>query len=988
VTLALALAAPLLLWSLDAGLSTDRSYTFEIQFASSVDGRFQLFFDRGHGITEAESISQDVVAGTVPETVHLPLPSGTYRTLRLDPPDAHGRFVIAGARIRDWRGLVVQEIPIKDLQPIWQLDEVAAGPPAIFESPAGSTDPRILWQPASPVTLIPSPRSWQRTLFVSVSEYFTVLVLVLLLERLLRPLRRPIQTLLEALGHHGARRPRTAIVAAACVGTMAAMYPIVFAQKSLVSPNLVGTALLYDRAPFTPGQRDYRVEKIDGIDVGATIWSSVPTSHLQRSAAFEGEIALWNRYNATGRSLWGQGLSMLMDPLHWITIITPNLALGWDLKFVLHRATFASGVGIATLTLTGSWPGAVVVSLVAPFVSDYLSRLNHPAQFTLTYVPWVLWAWFRLSSATTWRALARSSGWLALTTALLMVASPPKEAVVAILCTSIAGALACFLCRDTARNHLRKLAAATVAASIALLLSAPHWLIFLKTLGQSFTLYDSPSVSFAGMPFVLGLAFGAIAQVGLPPGTHPIAAALAVSAVFFGRRNRAQASSLGVAIAPLVALAVAFGAIPKSLIVRLPFLANIIHIDFSFAGAAVPLLMVSAGVAAAALLTPSVAGRNRVDLISSLEACIVGSVAMIAWDHGIPALGAYASQWALVFAAALAILFLYVGRVAARDWPSPMPAVAATMAALVLLAPNALHVFFNIPRIDAIAIQPPGRADLDLNGPAVDAIHADMSGPSRALGLDATLFTGSQALYELESIGGADPLQLAPYEQLINTAGVRRYWWWNQAISANELPREGPLLDLLNVGYVLAPNIEEEEALAPRTEGLTVLTTSKPDLVLAARRAHPWPRAFYASAVSQYRDVKEFVQQLNESDGPFAAIESSDDSARSLVTGSPSRFAAVPADQYVLTTNRTRFHIGAPGPGVAVLTEAWMANDFVATLNGVEEPYFRVNHAFKCIRIPAAGDWTVEFTYRPTGWRASLAMAATGLVGLVVLWRV
>jgi uncharacterized membrane protein YfhO len=98
----------------------------------------------------------------------------------------------------------------------------------------------------------------------------------------------------------------------------------------------------------------------------------------------------------------------------------------------------------------------------------------------------------------------------------------------------------------------------------------------------------------------------------------------------------------------------------------------------------------------------------------------------------------------------------------------------------------------------------------------------------------------------------------------------------------------------------------------------------------------------------------------------------------------------VPATNYRLTANRTTFRVQAPGPGVAVLTESWMANDFVATINGQQTPYFRVNHAFKGVAIPSAGDWTIEFAYRPAWWTVSLILAALGGVLLIgaprVIW--
>jgi hypothetical protein len=92
----------------------------------------------------------------------------------------------------------------------------------------------------------------------------------------------------------------------------------------------------------------------------------------------------------------------------------------------------------------------------------------------------------------------------------------------------------------------------------------------------------------------------------------------------------------------------------------------------------------------------------------------------------------------------------------------------------------------------------------------------------------------------------------------------------------------------------------------------------------------------------------------------------------------------------MLTGNATSFVVRSAGPGVAVLTETFLPDDFRVTLNGRRVPYFRVNHAFKAVAIPSAGDWVVKFEYRPRHWDLSLAMAGSGvllLAGLGVLSR-
>jgi hypothetical protein len=97
------------------------------------------------------------------------------------------------------------------------------------------------------------------------------------------------------------------------------------------------------------------------------------------------------------------------------------------------------------------------------------------------------------------------------------------------------------------------------------------------------------------------------------------------------------------------------------------------------------------------------------------------------------------------------------------------------------------------------------------------------------------------------------------------------------------------------------------------------------------------------------------------------------------LVGAPATTPAVPATGYALTSNRTAFDIRASGPGVAVLLESWFPGDFEATVNGRPVPYFRVNHAFKGVYLPAAGTYRVAFSYWPRHLSLALGLAAAGL---------
>ena len=75
--------------------------------------------------------------------------------------------------------------------------------------------------------------------------------------------------------------------------------------------------------------------------------------------------------------------------------------------------------------------------------------------------------------------------------------------------------------------------------------------------------------------------------------------------------------------------------------------------------------------------------------------------------------------------------------------------------------------------------------------------------------------------------------------------------------------------------------------------------------------------------------------------------------------------------------------VDAPGPGVAVLTEVYYAEDFAVTVNGKPAPYFRVNHAFKGVALPAAGRHEITFAYWPRHFTLALGLGAAGALLLL-----
>ena len=804
------------------------------------------------------------------------------------------------------------------------------------------------------------------------------LAAVTLLEYLASPLAPAARRLIARAGPAGAARPRAAIVVAAAIGTAAAMYPVVFLGESLVSPNNGGVALLYNRAPFTPGQTDPIVEDVRNNDTGAGMWAFVPYSVVQREAIRQGEFPMWNRYNGAGRPLLGQGQSLIFDPLHWLVLLAPDVALGWDLDFAAHRLVFATGTGLAVRALTGSWTAAAAMAAMAPFAAYYVFRLNHPAQFALSYAPFVLLGWLRMQRAQLRRELAAASAMLAAATALVIAGSPPKEAMVMLLCCHAAGALACLLAPRDWRSLARQLAAAAAAGIVALLITAPQWLVFLDTMRHMVTAYDTPSARFAPWPAVVAWAVGSLFPGVLSPGVHAAAIAAWCASIAGGRATWQRPETIAATLAPVLPLLVAVGTIPEPLILRIPLLANIVQIDYAFLTAAVALLFVAAGPGAALVLS----GRSR----PAVAAMSLATIA-IAWGLGGAAtLTQSVDAWKPLIACGLGILLIPAAAAAARFWPEPLPVAATVMLLGAIAAPNGLHAWTGVTRLDNGLMQPRARPIYGVDSPSLAALRREQREPSRAIGEGELLLPGSQALYRLEGIGGPDALQPPWVEELIAAGGVTRVWWWRPVVATTDLPAIAPVLDLFGVRFFIAD--------AGHAAPMKALATDGPDPVGVVERSTSWPRAYFVDRASAYGTLAELVEQLRATARPLAMIDLHDAPAASAIGAVDAARAAaganlpsppIPADRYELSVNTTRFHITAPGPGIVVLAETWMPGDFVATVDGRRVPYFRVNHAFKAVTVPAAGGYEIAFTYWPARLGRALVMAAAGLAGLTIL---
>ena len=965
IILAYVLALPVLVGFTESGSG---GHTIDVTMASTVPGYLQVFFDTGQGFSQSQSVVVPVFASEDPREYSAPIPPGQYRQLRIDPCTIPGRYVIRSAAIVRADRTTETVLPLSSLAAVYELTTIErTDSRLVVEAPPGGDDPQLLYAPAQPLKVPVEEGLSSGTLWRLPLAWAAAILAVWIVERASRGAGERAGWALRRLRHLGRARPRSAVLASAALATVLATYPIVFLGRSVVSPNNGGLRMLYDWLPSVPGSRDSEVEDTRLSDVGAALWAFVPYSNVQREALRVGEWPLWNRYNAAGRPLWGQGQTFLLDPLHWPTIITPDPALGWDLKFIAHRFVFAGGVGVAALIATGAWFPAALVAFAAPFVGVYAYRLNHPAVFAMTYAPWVLVAWFLLARAGSGVERARAALLMACATALLLFASPPKEAIATMLAMCAAGAVTVIASPVGWGARLQGLMAAVLAGAAVALLTAPDWLIFLDTWRVSFTAYDVPWAQVGGVREAVALFLSPLAPGPVLPGLHMLALVLVVAALSAPDRLRRNPAALGCALSAAVCLSIAFGIVPVRWLLVTPFIANIGHLHDVFITAAVPVLLVVAATGASVLRA---AGRVRVLSVTVLVLAtswwLVSHVARLAPANGF-------EPWAAGFVAILAAM---LPAALARIGPTTvLPTAAAVAVIVVLVLPGGLHAQTGSAPLDALLLQPRLRVALDKNSPAVDSMHRAATEPGRAFGTDWTLIAGSQALYEVEGLGGPDALAIAKYDELVNAAGIARAGWLTK-VGFNEVPSLAPLLDMLNATYTFT-------AIDRMPPGVDELPVTGQDRLKLGRRNTAWPRAFFVDGVWQYSDPAELLRRAAAVGRPFAAIQQGDgralDATRELTTASGE---VIPARGYRLSPNTTSFRINSKGPGVVALEETFLPDDFVATLNGRRVPYFRVNHAFKGVVIPAAGEWRVTFEYRPTHWRVSLALAGVGFIAL------
>ncbi len=787
--------------------------------------------------------------------------------------------------------------------------------------------------------------------------------------------------------------PRRTILAAAVLGVLLSCYPIVFCGMSWVSPN-AGIPLIYRKMPTVPLEVPEVSENPVGSDAGATLTCHWPMVFQAHRAVFQdGEMPLWNRYSWCGISQVGQFFHMWGDPLHWLPIATGGASWAWDAKGVLTRLLYALGCGLLVWRTCGSLRVAVVLTISACFHGFFLFRTAHVAVIAFAYMPWVLLAWIEAARAETVRGTVRWAALLAFASWQGMNGGTAKEASLTIAAMNCVG-LAVLLGSGVAwRLRLGKLAWMCWANVLLLLVSAPLWMHLLDSLRNGFCQYQIVKVH----QLQPGLAIGLFDEIFQRQVTHRefVLSCGANFLILLGvlwsvaslRTLRKSPVFLACSVCVMAAGAMVFGAVPASILAKLPIIQTIYHFDVTFSFLLFTPLLVIAGLGLREMWGTAEEADWKWSYAGAVVVFAILYGAFLGYTEASHREGLsvhpvgtqyYKSLFFLKYAAGISLSLLALPWLCRAIRLRHVWAPSATVLALAAFVSIHFRMGAHLETsFDLYAYNPKSRYDYrTMQSPGLDFIKAaTQSEPWRVYGLNGTLVPGFSIIPGIETICGAEAFETRGIGELFKALHLdRNDWFWRIAATTYDYAENQRALDFIGVRYLLSDLRDP----MPDEQILPIIHTS--DLQVAeSKRA--WPRAFFTDSAFPSDGMESVANLVSTGDGrPFAAVAAGIIGAHPSLQKVPAERIVTPAKNYRLTNNTTTFELDAAAPGLAVLHETNVPGDIVATVDGKDAPCLMVNGAFRGAWIDSPGRHTVKFTYAPRVWSQSLKVAAVGLL--------
>ena len=745
--------------------------------------------------------------------------------------------------------------------------------------------------------------------------------------------------------------------------------PLLFFHESLFTDKVLSCAdILFAAIPWNslvpPGFHPSNWDLYDQA------FQFFPWLSFCRDQIREGSIPLWNPYNYCGSPLLANGQSAVFSPFHLLFYALPFLKMfSVSACLRLFIAGFFMFLFIRSLGV-GIW-GSILSGLSYQTCGFLIILLNHPHSSTACFLPLLFWLTERLCQNPSRRRLASLSAILFLQFLSGHIGTAFMQLLV-LFCYGV------YRSKGSLRTIRFLLLAAFLGISASALVLLPTFEYTLQSHIATYRLApkaplfpngeDLKSMLALFFPRLYGTSsrlretdVGPRGFGGLNAGFTGLTVFALALVTLFGRKER---NTIFFMVLTLVGFGAAY---------HLPILVTLLDVTrllrvfrptcwFLFSAFSVSLL---AGVGFNRLAS---AEKEQTDLFLKILSLVVvaasllgiGIFVMHAMFFPEVAPEALSSELRSVcgFLIAALILTLGLGRGALGS---------ATWKGGILFLVIAEHLFFGFRYNPAI---PPER--LFPTTPGIRWLQSDPDpNPFRILSLGRVLFPDTTLMYHLQEVRGWDAVEYEPYMRYITKLGPLDFH--TPDFKLVYFPYyNSPLIDLLNVKYVLSSRRLPEEFLRPVYDGEMKIY----------RNLRMFPRAHL---FTDYQVVPDPEGQLDR----LTRVKDSDELRKTVFLKGPVSLPAERARQWKIDwvryePNRLVLDIAADGSGILFLSEIDYPG-WKAFLDGKRTEILRANYLFRSVVLPP-GTHRMEMRYDPLSFKLGCWVSGASILTILCLF--
>lgn len=608
-------------------------------------------------------------------------------------------------------------------------------------------------------------------------------------------------------------RRREGLQAAALLALVIALafWNVVFLGRTLLTSDIAAGTL----PSGAYGYSGPRVATFPVIDPGASAWQYEPYVKLLHEDLVKGRLPLWDPYVGNGAPLLANMASAVLSPMR-VLVASVERPGFWDF-YLLVRLFLAAFFTYALARSIGiGFTGSLVAGIAFGLSGHFVFYINMPDLDVQIWLPALLLATENLLKRPTYRSFAIA----ALLIAIIILGGMPESAFFMFLLAGLYFLARSWTLASAGDQRSPAIGKAflgfSAAAIVGFLISLPQVLPFAEYLRYAFN-PRAPGVGsiFVPLSTVPSLVMpGFFAGMGLSTLSHigAVCCLLAIAGLCSKRPNSSLAVFFGGFC--LFYLLKSFGVPPVQWVGRLPLFNMSIFPKHAFPPFSLSVAIL-AGMGVDHLLTANI-NYARLSVCFALFSLIVAGFVIFNWVSAASAspLRTHIGRSCLVFVIGVGLTWLLA--LAARHFGPDRWIVAL---GLVLLPAAELVMFIPHDRT--------ARYEPFTKPPFVDFLRSDR-GVYRTFSMDDVLYANVNAAYGIDDIRSLDPLQVRRYMDFLRKDVSPTIYDRFDGTEARRDFVRSPLLNLMNVKYVLASSeIQGDDLITGLLHDSFILPTSR-----------------------------------------------------------------------------------------------------------------------------------------------------------------